>query len=134
MTKQKVNLKSDISAREDIKKIITKFYDKLLDDEKMLPFFNEIVEQNHLEQHVEMITDFWNDMLFETIMYKNNVMQKHLDKNAFTKFEKEHFSIWVSYFSETIAAFFEGENAERMKARAQSIATIMQLKMNLYQK
>lgn len=47
-------------------------------------------------------------------------------------FTKDHFTIWVSYFNETITTFFEGENAEKMKTRALSIATLMQLKMNLY--
>lgn len=100
----------------------------------MLPFFKEIVEHNHLEKHLEIITDFWNDILFDTLNYKNNVMQKHLDKNVVLKFDKAHFTIWVSYFKETITDFFEGENSESMKARAQSIAVIMQLKMNLYRK
>ncbi|TXD51286.1 MULTISPECIES: group III truncated hemoglobin [unclassified Polaribacter] len=122
----------DISSRKDIKLIMTKFYDLLLLDEKMFPFFEEIVKENQLEHHLEIITDFWNDILFDTAIYQNNVMQKHLNKNAFVAFKKEHFTIWISYFSSTIDAFFKGENSERMKARAASIATIMQLKMNLY--
>ena len=98
----------------------------------MNPFFEEIVAQHHLEEHLEIITDFWNDILFHTTTYKNNTMQKHLDKNAFVKFEKEHFTIWVSYLFETIDAYFEGENSHNMKSRATSIATVMQLKMNVY--
>lgn len=126
-------MKPDISSRKDIKLIMTKFYDFLLADETMMPFFEEIVKENQLEHHLEIITDFWNDILFDTNKYQNNVMQKHLQKNAFIKFKKEHFTSWVSYFFETIDASFVGENSERMKARAQSIATIMQLKMNLYE-
>ena len=126
-------MKPDITKRKDIKLIITKFYDKLLVDEKMNPFFEEIVVKNQLEHHLEDITDFWNDILFDTITYQNNVMQKHLDKNAFISFEKEHFTIWVSYFFTSIDTFFKGQNASKMKTRAQSIATVMQLKMNLYQ-
>lgn len=127
-------MKPDISSRKDIKFIITIFYDLLLVDKKMIPFFEDIVAKNQLEHHLEIITDFWSDVLFDTITYHNNVMQKHLDKNTFVKFGKEHFTIWVSYFIETITAFFEGKNAEKMKTRAQSIATVMQLKMNLYNK
>lgn len=126
-------MKPDISTREDIKHIITKFYDKLLVDEKMMPFFQEMVVKNQIEHHIEIITDFWNDILFDTISYQNNVMQKHVDKNVFVQFKKEHFTIWVSYFFTTIDTFFEGQNASKMKTRAQSIATVMQLKMNLYQ-
>lgn len=126
-------MKSDISTRENIKLIITKFYDKLLVDEKMMPFFKEIVQKNQLEHHLEIIMDFWNDILFDTNVYQGNVMQKHLNKDAFVKFQKEHFAIWVSYFSETIDTYFEGNNAQIMKTRAASIATVMKLKMNVYE-
>ncbi|WP_288955890.1 group III truncated hemoglobin [uncultured Polaribacter sp.] len=127
-------MKPDISSRQDIKYIITSFYDLLLADKKMIPFFVDIVTQNHLEEHIEIITDFWNDILFDTNTYSNNVMQKHLDKNVFVKFKKEHFSIWVSYLFQTIDSNFIGEKAHNMKNRARSIATVMELKMGLYRK
>ena len=98
----------------------------------MLPFFKDIVAKNQLEHHLEVITDFWNDIIFDTMTYSNNVMQKHLDKNVFVTFKKEHFTLWVSYFFETIDASFAGDHSERMKSRAQSIATVMQLKLDLY--
>ncbi|WP_158838664.1 group III truncated hemoglobin [Polaribacter sp. L3A8] len=126
-------MKPDISSRKDIKFIITKFYDLLLADKKMIPFFEDIVAQNHLEEHLNVISDFWNDILFDTNTYANNVMKKHVDKNAFVVFKKEHFTIWISYFFETIDASFEGENAHNMKNRARSIATVMELKMGVYQ-
>lgn len=125
-------MKPDISSREDIKHIMTKFYDFLLVDKKMIPFFEDIVANNSLEHHLEVITDFWSDILFDTYSYSNNVMKKHLDKNSFVAFQKEHFSIWVSYFNTTIDTYFSGEIADRMKARASSIAMMMQLKLNLY--
>lgn len=127
-------MKPDISSLQDINFIITKFYDKLLADSKMIPFFEEIVAQNHLEEHIKIISDFWNDILFDTVTYSNNVMQKHLDKNAIVQFKKEHFAIWVSYLFSTIDNYFEGENAHNMKNRARSIATVMELKMNVYKK
>ncbi|WP_405606282.1 group III truncated hemoglobin [Polaribacter sp. Asnod1-A03] len=125
-------MKSDISSREDIKLIITKFYNKLLVDDKMIPFFEEIVTNNHLEEHLNVISDFWNDILFDTNSYTNNVMKIHVDKNTFVSFKKEHFTIWISYLFETIDAYFEGVNVQNMKNRASSIATIMQLKLGVY--
>ncbi|MGJ8761374.1 group III truncated hemoglobin [Polaribacter sp. HaHaR_3_91] len=126
-------MKPDISSRKDIKNIITKFYDLLLTDKKMIPFFEDIVAQNHLEEHLEVISDFWNDILFDTNTYANNVMKKHVDKNVFVAFKKEHFTIWMSYFFKTIDDNFEGERAHNMKNRARSIATVMELKMGVYQ-
>ena len=125
-------MKPDISSREDIKFIITKFYKLLLIDQKMIPFFEDIVEQNHLEEHLDIISDFWNDIIFDTNSYANNVMKKHVDKNVFVAFKKEHFTIWISYFFQTIDADFDGENALSMKNRARSIATVMELKLGVY--
>ena len=125
-------MKTDISSKKDIQLILSKFYDKLLADKKMIPFFEEIVKENSLEHHLEIITDFWQDILFNTTTYSNNTMQKHLDKNAFIQFEKEHFTIWTLYFFSTIDLFFEGENTEKMKNRARSISTVMQLKMKVF--
>ncbi|ARV06340.1 hypothetical protein BTO04_06335 [Polaribacter sp. SA4-10] len=125
-------MKPDISSRKDIKLIITKFYAQLLIDEKMLPFFEDIVVSNTLEHHLDVISDFWNDILFDTNTYSNNVMKKHVDKNVFVAFKKEHFTIWTSYFFHTIDTYFDGVLAQNMKNRATSIATVMQLKMELY--
>jgi len=125
-------MKPDISSRADIKFITTQFYNLLLDDEEMKHFFEIIVRENQLEYHLEDITDFWSDILFDTNAYTKNVMKKHLDKNAFIKFEKHHFTIWISYLFLTIDTHFKGKNAVKMKTRATSIATVMQLKMNIY--
>lgn len=124
-------MKPNISSRADIKFISTQFYKLLLDNEEMNPFFENIVRENQLEHHLEDITDFWSDILFDTNTYTKNVMKKHLDINAFIKFEKHHFTIWISYLFLTIDTHFKGENAVKMKTRATSIATVMQLKMNI---
>ena len=121
---------SDITSKEDIHGIISKFYEQLLNDALMKPFFEEIIQQNHLENHLDIITDFWSDILFDTHLYHENVMQKHLQKNALIPFEKDHFERWASYFNSTIDTCFEGIIATNMKQRALSIKTVMQLKMH----
>ena len=125
-------MKQDISSRKDIHFIISAFYEKLLADEMMLPFFEEIVKENHLEVHIETITDFWQDILLYTSTYAKNVMQKHLDFNKKVAFKKEHFTAWLSYLTTTIDVSFEGQNAQNMKDRATSIAMVMQVKLAHY--
>ncbi|GGH01569.1 hypothetical protein GCM10011416_20420 [Polaribacter pacificus] len=126
-------MKPDITTREDIKQIISQFYEKLLADEQMYPFFDEIVVSNHLEKHLEIITDFWEDLLLDTRSYSNNVLQKHIDVHQKLPFKKEHFDLWLGYLLATINDSFEGLKADQMIARARSIATVMQVKFNLYQ-
>jgi hemoglobin len=125
-------MKPDIASRKDIHFIISSFYDKLLSDESMFPFFEEITNNNELNAHLESITDFWNDVLFDTVTYQKNVMQKHLTVHRDIKFKKSHFDVWISYFFDVIDANFSGEKSVVMKNRASSIATVMQLKMNIY--
>ena len=125
-------MQQDISSKEDIHFIITEFYKKLISDSEMLPFFEEIVQQNHLEKHLEIITDFWQDILFQTNSYQNNVLQKHLDFNEKVRFKKVHFKKWLFYLQTTIDASFKVQVAQNMKDRANSIAMVMQVKFKLY--
>lgn len=61
-------MKPDILSIEDIHFVIKKFYDNLLTDGKVTPFFENIVQQNHLESHIQVIANFWNDILFDTLL------------------------------------------------------------------
>ena len=126
-------MKTDILSRNDIHFIIADFYKKLVIDKTMVPLFKDIVEQDQLEPHIDIINDFWEDLLFQTYKYKNNPMQKHLDFHQKMSFTKKHFDLWLQYLSSTIDANFRGINSENMKTRALSIANVMQVKMNLYQ-
>ena len=125
-------MKKDISSRKDIHFIITEFYKKLTSDSEMLPFFEEIVQQNHLEKHIDVISNFWQDILLQTNTYKNNVLQKHLDFDNKVQFKKEHFTKWLQFLTTTIDKSFEGQTAQNMKDRANSIAMVMQVKFKLY--
>jgi hemoglobin len=127
-------MKLDISSRKDIKDILTTFYEKLLSDEKMLPFFEEIVANKQLDHHLEIITDFWQDILFDTTLYQNNVLQIHKEKHAFSNFKEQHFACWISYLFEVLDNQFKGLISSKMKNRATSIAMVMKVKMNLYEK
>ncbi len=125
-------MKQDISSRRDIHFIITAFYKKLVADKNMLPFFEAIIEENHLKEHIETITNFWQDILLHTSSYSSNVMQKHLDFNKKNVFKKEHFTAWLSYLKTSIDDTFDGQNAQNMKDRAASIAMVMQVKLQHY--
>ncbi|RPD99927.1 group III truncated hemoglobin [Aureibaculum marinum] len=119
----------DIKNREDIYFLIDNFYKKLLSDDLVKHFFLDILKQNHLEQHLQIITDFWNGILFNSPDYKRNAMQPHLILNKSKPFKNEHFKRWLSHFTSSIDENFKGEKAEMAKTRALSIATIMEIKM-----
>ena len=119
----------DIQNRKDIYKIIDEFYIKLLKDDVVQHFFEEIIQKNHLQQHLDTITDFWNGILFNATDYQRNAMQPHLDLNQTIPFKKEHFKRWLQLFITSVDDNFKGQKAEMAKTRALSIATIMEIKM-----
>ena len=122
-------MKNDIKHRNDIYLIMKEFYVKLLSDDLVKHFFKDIIRQNHLEQHLETITDFWNGILFNDTAYQKNAMKPHLELNKTKPFKKIHFTSWLNHFNSTVDENFRGEKSEMAKTRALSIATVMQIKI-----
>ncbi len=118
----------DIQTREDLHLIMRNFYVKLLNDPEIEFFFTQVVKID-LEPHLIELVDFWEQIIFNTGEYKKNVLQIHLDINSKLNFTPSHFTIWLNYFNLSIDESFSGQNAENMKTRALSIATVMQMKM-----
>lgn len=120
---------NDIKNREDLEILLSKFYSKLLSDESISYIFTDVAKIN-LESHLPKIIDFWNLSLFGKGDYSNNVMKIHLDLNAEEKLNEKHFKTWLDYFYNTVDENFSGKNAEIIKTKALSIATVMQIKMH----
>ena len=128
-----MNLKKDIQNRDDLMQLVELFYVKLLADPDMSPIFLEVAKID-LEEHLPVLVDFWDSILFFTATYKRNAMTPHLvlhDKYPLTQL---HFDKWLAFFNQSIDELFAGEKAQLAKDRAKSIAMLMQMKtenMNL---
>ena len=57
-------------------------------------------------------------------------MNVHRHLNKMFPLKADHFKQWTTLFNATIDELFSGENAERAKQRALSIATVMQMKLS----
>ena len=119
----------DIRTRQDVHFIIHEFYDALLTDARINHFFEHLSDQHTLNHHLETIIDFWEDILFGTLKYGKNAMKPHFDLHKTKPFAKVHFEIWLNHLNTAIDTHFIGEKSLLMKTRAQSIATIMQIKL-----
>ena len=118
----------DIQNREDLKNLIHSFYTKLLQDNSINFIFTAIARID-LEQHLPVLVDFWEQILFNSGNYNNNPLKVHVDLNDKIKLTETHFSIWLGHFNSTVDSLFSGENAEKIKTRALSIATVMKIKL-----
>jgi hemoglobin len=124
-----MNAKKDIENRADIERMLTAFYTKAFRDVLIRHFFIEVVPLN-LETHIPVITDFWEAILFNKHTYRKNVMEVHQHIHSLSNIKKEHLDRWLLLFRQTLDEFFTGEKAELAKQRAQSIATLMDIKLN----
>ena len=121
-------MKKDISNRKDIETLIQLFYEKVMLDPVIGFIFTEVVSI-HWEHHIPLIVDFWESILLDNPVYKKNAMEMHYDLNKKMPLEKIHFDRWLFLFNDVIDELHEGKIATMAKTRAQSIAAVMQFKM-----
>ncbi|KGO93236.1 group III truncated hemoglobin [Flavobacterium subsaxonicum] len=118
----------DIENRADLELLMSEFYNRLLADPAINYIFTDVAKTD-IAAHLPHIVSFWEQVLFATGGYKTNVMQLHLELNGKEKLTNAHFDVWLGHFFNTTDALFAGSNSEKIKTRAQSIATVMKIKI-----
>jgi len=109
---------NDLSSRADIAVVVDAFYAKAIQDEQIGYLFEGLDLMNHLP----VIHDFWENILWRTGAYRGGMMYKHLLLNARKPLKLEHFARWLELFTQTVDAHYQGPNASTMKQMAHSIA------------
>lgn len=121
--------KPDISTREDIHSLIVNFYKMVVKDDWLGEIFSYIKEEDW-PKHIEVITDFWETILLDHPLYKNNAMEVHHQLNKIYRLQEKHFERWLFLFNRTLDEMYEGEKVLLAKKRADGIAKLMLFKMN----
>ena len=116
-------VKKDITNRDDIKLLVDRFYDQVKGDPTIGPIFAHVDWPHHLP----IMYNFWSTMLLGDQSYMGNPFQKHLP----LPLKAGHFQQWLKLFIRTVDENFEGQKAEEVKMRANSIAGIFQHRMGL---
>jgi hemoglobin len=121
-------MKHDIEDRIDVELFVNLFYDKVKLDPVIGFIFNNVAKVNWTN-HLPVMYDFWENIIFLTGKYSGNPMSAHLHLNGKVPLAKDHFKRWLELFTQTIDELFEGKKAELTKEKAASIATIMETKI-----
>lgn len=122
-------VKGDIKTRQDVKRLVVTFYQKVRKHDVLGSIFNLIIPD--WEAHFELLTDFWETQLFLKRKYHGNPVETHqeVDDKVNNSVTSEHFGIWLNLWFETIDELFEGETAWIAKNRAQKMSTMLFLKI-----
>ena len=118
----------DIKNKNDIQHLVDTFYTKVRKNDTIGHFFNNVVDIDW-EDHMPIMYNFWDSILFGGREYKGNPMTKHVELNEKSPMEKEHFNTWLALWTETVDELFSGEKAEEVKKRASSIAGLMEFQV-----
>jgi hemoglobin len=121
-------MKKDIQNIADIKLLIDRFYERVVQDPMIGFIFTETFKVNWAK-HLPVMYSFWENTLFFTGNYAGNPMMIHRRIHERVHLVPEQFDRWVTLFCATADHLFEGEKTELAKQRAQSIATIMKIKI-----
>ena len=120
-------MKTDIRNRKDIEKLVNSFYNKIKSDSVIGYMFNDVAKVNW-EQHLPIMYNFWENILFYTGNYNGSPMVVHKNLHEKSPMSPKLFKHWTKLFEETVNEFFEGPKAEEIKNRAQNIAAVLMSK------
>ena len=123
------NLMRDIQDKKDIQFLVEIFYHQALTDPVIGPVF--VKARFMLESHIPTMIAFWETILFDVITYSGNPMLKHIELNNAVPLLPGHFDRWMQIWKGTVQLNFDGPLAEKAIIRAQSIAQLMQHKIEL---
>jgi hemoglobin len=112
----------DIQTSGDVHTLVSVFYNKIMDDKLLSPFFTKL----DWDEHLPKMEKFWRFVLLEETGYTTNVTEKHLQMHL----SAIHFKQWIALFNEAVDELYAGENAEKAKQRATLIGWTIQSKMN----
>ena len=115
--------KNDISSRDDIVHLLNEFYRLAQEDEVI---GNKFVHLN-MEEHTQIIADFWDGILFGAKSYNGDAFGKHKALNLVAK----DFERWLELFIDTVDSNYAGPIATEAKHRAMTIAQVFQYKLGL---
>lgn len=121
--------KKDITTSEDIELLINTFYEKVRANKKIGYIFNDIAKVDW-EHHLPVMYSFWSSMLLGSSTYSGNPMVKHIALSKIATLGENEFDEWLRLFSETLNDLFQGQKADEAKMRANSIAKLMQFKID----
>jgi len=116
---------TDIQTPADIHAIVHAFYHDMEEDPVIGHYFKSLEWPKHLPTMVR----FWSSIVFATGQYDGRPFDPHA---RLVGLNQSHFEHWLARLRQTVDGLFVGERADMMKARAEQIAGVFQVKLGLW--
>jgi hemoglobin len=110
-------------TKENLNKMVIRFYAKIINDDTVGPFFIEKLGDNLNNElwkpHIELLTNFWASIALGDQNYRGNPLAPHLQLEGL---QRSTFEQWLNLFFETLDSIYEPHIAEQFKQRSTIIA------------
>ena len=114
----------DLHTREDVEALLRCFYGRAFHDDVLAEPFADLCSRG-LDEHLPVMCDFWETVLFRAGLYRRNALHAHRRLHQQTPLATEHFVRWLTLWNSTIDQIYQGPVAEHAKTQAARIATAM---------
>lgn len=115
----------DIDTRDDIDRLLQAFYTRVFADALLRHVFVDVAHMD-LDEHLPVIGDFWEKVLFNTGPYNGQAMRVHRLLHEREPLTSAHFDRWLTLWNQTIDDRHDGRNASQARTQAARIALAMQ--------
>lgn len=121
ITTDVIDSRHDIGTHEDVVALIKAFYARAFADDLLGPIFVDVAHMD-LVEHLPVMCDFWETVLFRAGTYRGNALNVHVDLHERAPMTAEHFGRWVDLWHGTVDDLFAGPTSEFAKVQASRIA------------
>ena len=114
-----------LASREDIDLLVRRFYEGALHDPVLAPVF-DVLAVVGLDDHLVVVGDFWEQILFRTTRYRGAFVPVHRALHGQHGLTPARFERWLQLWCEAVDEEFHGVDADRAKAKAEAMVTSLQ--------
>lgn len=111
-------------TRENLNKLVLKFYAKVIKDDLIGPIFidmlGEDLKSEKWQAHIQLLTDFWASIGLGDGSYMRSPFAPHVQFRD--RLSIQVFDQWMKLFFETLNTIYESKLAQLFLARAKNFA------------
>jgi hemoglobin len=115
----------ELASREHIDLLVRRFYERALDDPVLAPAF-DVLAVVGLDDHLVVVGDFWEQILFRTTRYRGAFVPVHRALHGHHGLTPARFERWLQLWCGTVDEMFHGVDAERAKSKAAAMVGSLQ--------
>jgi hemoglobin len=124
-----VSATTDILGRDEIVRLVDRFYEKVREDETLGFIFDRVAKVDW-PAHLPKMYAFWQTVLFRDGGFRGDPIGKHARLVPLANMGREQFDRWLALFNESVDELFAGENAGHIKRCAAHMANVIHAKIN----